>query len=106
MIQLALLEPRLAILDETDSGLDIDALKTVCETLSTLRKPEQSIVMITHYERMLRYLKPDHIHIMMNGRIVKSGGFELAQILEEKGYDAFREKSSDGIQTSSLKVLQ
>jgi Fe-S cluster assembly ATP-binding protein len=92
MIQWALLQPQLAILDETDSGLDIDALKTVCETVAAFKKPEQSILMITHYERMLRYLKPDHIHIMMEGRILKSGGPELAQILEEKGYESLREE--------------
>lgn len=98
ILQLALLEPELAILDETDSGLDIDALKMVCETVRKIKKPEQSIVMITHYERMLSLLKPDEVHILVSGKIVKSGGPELAAVLEKDGYDAFREKSS-------LKVL-
>ncbi len=98
ILQLALLEPELAILDETDSGLDIDALKMVCETVRAIKKPHQTIVMITHYERMLSLLKPDEVHVLMNGKIVKSGGPELAGILENQGYEAFREKSS-------LKVL-
>lgn len=98
ILQLALLESKLAILDETDSGLDIDALKTVCETVRKIKKPEQSIVMITHYERMLSLLKPDEVHIFMNGKIVKSGGAELASVLEKEGYEAFRDKSA-------LKVL-
>lgn len=98
ILQLALLEPEVAILDETDSGLDIDALKTVCETVHAIKKPKQTIVMITHYERMLSLLKPDEVHVLINGKIVKSGGAELAGVLEEQGYDAFREKSS-------LKVL-
>ena len=98
ILQLALLEPELAILDETDSGLDIDALKMVCETVRTIKKPHQTIVMITHYERMLSLLKPDEVHVLIHGKIVKSGGPELAGILENQGYEAFREKTS-------LKVL-
>lgn len=98
ILQLALLDPELAILDETDSGLDIDALKTVCETVRAIKKPNQTIVMITHYERMLSLLKPDEVHVLIHGKIVKSGGPELARVLEEQGYEAFREKSS-------LKVL-
>jgi len=93
ILQLALLEPELAILDETDSGLDIDALKTVCETVHAIKKTGQTIVMITHYERMLSLLKPDEVHVLINGKIVKSGGPELAKVLEEQGYEAFREKT-------------
>lgn len=94
ILQLALLEPELAILDETDSGLDIDALKMVCETVRAIKKTHQTIVMITHYERMLALLKPDEVHVLIHGKIVKSGGPELAGVLENQGYEAFREKSS------------
>lgn len=102
ILQMALLEPKLAILDETDSGLDIDALKTICEAIQTVKKPEQSILMITHYERMLTYLKPDFIHIMMDGKIVMSGERELAQELEKHGYDYVRQKLAE---KNPLKVL-
>jgi Fe-S cluster assembly ATP-binding protein len=87
IFQMTLLEPKLAILDETDSGLDIDALKVVAEGVNRLRDPDRSIIMITHYQRLLDYIKPDHVHVLSRGRIIKSGGPELALELEEKGYD-------------------
>ncbi len=103
ILQMALLQPQLAILDETDSGLDIDALRTICEAIQSIKKPEQSILMITHYERMLSYLKPDFIHIMMEGKIVMSGDKELAKELEKHGYDYVRQKLAEG---NPLKVLK
>ncbi len=87
IFQMAVLEPKLAILDETDSGLDIDALKIVAEGVNSLRSPERSIILVTHYQRLLDYIKPDHVHVLSNGKIIKSGGPELALELEEKGYD-------------------
>jgi Fe-S cluster assembly ATP-binding protein len=87
ILQLAVLEPRLSILDETDSGLDIDALKTVAEAVNKLRGPDRSFVVVTHYQRLLNYIVPDHVHVLADGRIVKSGGKELALALEAKGYD-------------------
>ncbi|MBL1142972.1 MAG: Fe-S cluster assembly ATPase SufC [Proteobacteria bacterium] len=87
IFQMAVLEPKLAILDETDSGLDIDALKIVSEGVNSLRSPERSIILVTHYQRLLDYIKPDHVHVLSNGKIIKSGGPELALELEEKGYD-------------------
>jgi len=84
--QMAVLEPRLAILDETDSGLDIDALKTVAGGVNALRSPERAIVLVTHYQRLLSYIVPDFVHVLHNGRIVRSGGKELALELEQKGY--------------------
>ena len=86
---MALLEPRMAVLDETDSGLDIDALKVVSEGVSKLAGPDMGVLLITHYQRMLNYIKPDFVHIMVDGRIVESGGPELAHELEAEGYDAF-----------------
>jgi len=86
IFQMAMLQPRLALLDEIDSGLDIDALKTVADGVNQLRNPDRAILMITHYQRLLEYIKPDVVHVLVNGRIVKSGGFELAQTLEAKGY--------------------
>jgi Fe-S cluster assembly ATP-binding protein len=86
IFQMAVLEPRLAVLDETDSGLDIDALKIVANGVNALRSPERGIVVVTHYQRLLNYIVPDFVHILMDGRIVKSGGKELALELEEKGY--------------------
>ena len=86
VLQMALLEPRLAVLDETDSGLDIDALKIVAEGVNRLRSPERSMIVITHYQRLLDYIVPDHVHVLSHGRIVRSGGRELALELEEKGY--------------------
>jgi Fe-S cluster assembly ATP-binding protein len=84
--QMAVLEPRLAILDETDSGLDIDALKIVAGGVNALRSPERAIVLVTHYQRLLGYIVPDYVHVLHNGRIVKSGGKDLALELEQKGY--------------------
>jgi Fe-S cluster assembly ATP-binding protein len=92
VLQLAVLEPLIAILDETDSGLDIDSLKAVAEGLDKLRGPELGMLIITHYQRILNYITPDHVHVMMAGRIVKSGGPELARELEEKGYEGIRQE--------------
>ena len=86
IFQMALLEPKLAILDETDSGLDIDALKIVANGVNAMRGPERAIVVVTHYQRLLDYIVPDYVHVLSNGRIVKSGGKELALELERKGY--------------------
>ena len=86
VLQMAVLEPRLAILDETDSGLDIDALRIVSEGVNALRSPERAMIVITHYQRLLDYIVPDFVHVLAGGRIVKSGGKELAHELEEKGY--------------------
>jgi Fe-S cluster assembly ATP-binding protein len=86
IFQMALLEPKLAILDETDSGLDIDALKTVSDGVNALRGPERAIIVVTHYQRLLDYIVPDYVHVLSAGRIVKSGGKELALELEQKGY--------------------
>ncbi|GBD32017.1 Vegetative protein 296 [bacterium HR33] len=87
ILQMAVLEPKLAILDETDSGLDIDALKTVAEAVNKLRSPTTAKVVVTHYQRILNYIVPDVVHVLVDGRIVRSGGKELALELEEKGYD-------------------
>jgi Fe-S cluster assembly ATP-binding protein len=87
ILQMALLEPEIALMDETDSGLDIDALKIVSESVNALTGPNLGVLLITHYQRMLSYIKPHFVHVMFNGRIVKSGGPELALELEEKGYD-------------------
>ena len=86
ILQMAMLEPKLCILDETDSGLDIDALKIVADGVNSLRSPERSFIMVTHYQRLLDYIKPDFVHVLANGQIIKSGGAELALELEEKGY--------------------
>ncbi len=87
IFQMAMLEPKLSILDETDSGLDIDALRVVAEGVNKLKSPEKSTIVITHYQRLLDYIKPDIVHVLYNGKIVKTGGPELALELEEKGYD-------------------
>ncbi|OJU23097.1 MAG: Fe-S cluster assembly ATPase SufC [Sphingobacteriales bacterium 41-5] len=87
IFQLAMLEPKLAILDETDSGLDIDAIRIVADGVNQLKGPENAVLVITHYQRLLDYIVPDFVHVLYNGRIVKSGGKELALELEEKGYD-------------------
>jgi Fe-S cluster assembly ATP-binding protein len=87
ILQMALLEPRLAILDETDSGLDIDALKTVAAGINRLRRPDNAIVLVTHYQRLLAHVEPDRVHVLVRGRIVKSGGRALALELEARGYD-------------------
>ena len=94
ILQLAVLDPKLAILDETDSGLDIDALKTVAHTVDKLRRPDNATVLVTHYYRILTHIQPDFVHVLSNGRIVKSGGKELALELEEKGYDWLREAAA------------
>jgi Fe-S cluster assembly ATP-binding protein len=94
ILQLATLEPSIAVLDETDSGLDIDALRIVASGVNTLAGPELGVLIITHYQRILNYIKPDVVHIMLDGRIVESGGPELAEHLEEHGYDWLREKSN------------
>lgn len=92
IFQMAMLEPKLAILDETDSGLDIDALRVVANGVNALRSPERSTIVITHYQRLLDYIKPDYVHVLHNGRIVKSGGAELALELEAKGYDWLKDE--------------
>jgi len=86
VLQMTLLEPKLAILDETDSGLDIDALRVVAEGVNRLRSPERSLIVITHYQRLLEYIVPDQVHVLTRGRIVRSGGRELALQLEAQGY--------------------
>jgi Fe-S cluster assembly ATP-binding protein len=91
IFQMAVLEPKLAILDETDSGLDIDALKVVAGGVNKLRRPDNSALVITHYQRLLNYIVPDIVHVLMHGRIVKTGGKELAMELEERGYDWLEE---------------
>jgi Fe-S cluster assembly ATP-binding protein len=92
IFQMAMLEPKLAILDETDSGLDIDALRIVANGVNQLRNKDRAILIITHYQRLLDYLQPDFIHVLYNGRMVKSGGKELARELEEKGYDFIKDE--------------
>jgi Fe-S cluster assembly ATP-binding protein len=89
ILQMAILEPSLAILDETDSGLDIDALKTVAEGVNALRSPERGMLVITHYQRLLNYIVPDKVHVLAKGRIVRSGGKELAEELEQSGYASY-----------------
>jgi len=86
IFQMALLEPKLAILDETDSGLDIDALRIVADGVNTLRSPERSVILVTHYQRLLDYIQPDYVHVLSGGRIIRSGGKDLALELEERGY--------------------
>src|SRR5436190_1669777 len=90
VLQLAVLEPEIAVLDETDSGLDIDSLRAVATGVDKLIGPDLGVLLITHYQRILNYIAPDHVHVMMGGRIVKSGGPELAHELEEKGYEGVR----------------
>ncbi|MDE3102733.1 MAG: Fe-S cluster assembly ATPase SufC [Chloroflexota bacterium] len=92
MLQMHMFQPRFALLDETDSGLDIDALQTVAMGIEALRSPEVGILLITHYERILRYVHPDYVHVLIDGRIVRTGGRELAAELENKGYDFVREE--------------
>ena len=87
ILQMAVLEPKLALLDETDSGLDIDALRIVSDGVNLLRSPENAVILVTHYQRILNYITPNHVHVLYDGRIVQSGGPELAHELEEKGYD-------------------
>jgi Fe-S cluster assembly ATP-binding protein len=92
ILQMLMLDPKLAIMDETDSGLDIDALQVVARGVNELRGPEFSAIIITHYQRILRYMEPDHVHVMLDGRIVTSGGKELALELEDKGYEWVRQE--------------
>jgi Fe-S cluster assembly ATP-binding protein len=94
VLQMAMLNPKLAILDETDSGLDIDALKTVAQGINRFQNENTGILMVTHYQRLLTYVKPDYVHVMMAGKLVKSGGPELAHELEEKGYDWIEQELS------------
>ena len=96
ILQMAILEPRLALLDETDSGLDIDALRIVSDGVNSLRNSENAIVLVTHYQRLLNYITPDQVHVLLDGRIVRSGGPELALELEEKGYDWIKEAVEAG----------
>ncbi|MBN1441891.1 MAG: Fe-S cluster assembly ATPase SufC [Planctomycetes bacterium] len=93
IFQMAVLEPRLAVLDETDSGLDIDALKIVAEGVNSLRSPDRAFVVVTHYQRLLNYIIPDRVHVLFRGRIIRSGGRELAHELEEKGYAWIEEEA-------------
>ena len=90
ILQLAVLQPSMAILDETDSGLDIDSLKVVADGVNSLLNPKMGVLVITHYQRLLNYIKPDHVHIMIEGKIVKSGGKELAEELEQRGYEEYK----------------
>src|SRR4029450_9611144 len=99
IFQMALLEPRLAILDETDSGLDIDALKLVAAGVNAMRSPQRAIIVVTHYQRLLDYIVPDYVHVLTGGRIVKSGGKELALELEAKGYAWLLEGAAGGART-------
>ena len=89
ILQMSILNPKLSILDETDSGLDIDALRTIADGVNSLREKNNSFLIITHYQRLLEYIKPDYVHVLMNGKIIKSGGPELAIELEKKGYENF-----------------
>ena len=100
ILQMALLEPTLAVLDETDSGLDIDALRTVASGVNGLRSPERAILLVTHYQRVLNYISPDRVHVLVDGRIATSGGSELALELEERGYDWVREPAEAQAQVS------
>jgi Fe-S cluster assembly ATP-binding protein len=95
VFQMAMLEPKLAILDETDSGLDIDAIRIVSNGVNKLRKKENAVLVVTHYQRLLDYIIPDFVHVLYNGRIVKSGGKELAKELEERGYDFIKHETSE-----------
>jgi Fe-S cluster assembly ATP-binding protein len=94
ILQMAVLEPKLGVLDETDSGLDIDALKIVARGVNAMRSPERAFVVVTHYQRLLNYIVPDYVHVLMNGRIVRSGGPELALELEESGYSELEKETT------------
>ena len=102
ILQLAMLEPKYAVLDETDSGLDIDALKVVANGVNSLRGPNIGILVITHYQRLLDYIIPDHVHVMVQGRIVRSGGKELALELEEKGYESYETAMNGSVAQPAL----
>lgn len=97
IFQMAVLDPKLTILDETDSGLDIDALRIVAKGVNTLRNADHAIIVITHYQRLLNYLQPDFVHVLVDGKVVKSGGKELALELEEKGYDFIKEEMKETV---------
>jgi Fe-S cluster assembly ATP-binding protein len=97
VFQMAVCDPTLCLMDETDSGLDIDALKVVANGANTLRGPKRAILVVTHYQRLLNYIKPDYVHVMIDGRIVKSGGPELALHLEEEGYDQFEKEAAASV---------
>jgi len=99
ILQMLMLDPKLAIMDETDSGLDIDALQVVAKGVNEMKGPEFSAVIITHYQRILRYIEPDRVHVMLDGRLVTSGGKELADDLEEKGYEWVRQEFGAGAQS-------
>ena len=101
ILQMALLEPKLAILDEPDSGLDVDALRLVAQGINQLRRPENAVLLVTHYQRILNNVIPDAVHVMVNGRIVKSGGKELALEIEAEGYDKFEESQTKVLQPRS-----
>ena len=108
ILQLAMLEPKIAILDETDSGLDIDAVRIVGESINQLIGPDLGVLIITHYPRLLDYIRPQFVHILLDGRIVESGGWELAELLEEKGYDPIREKygiAEEAVETEANESL-
>jgi len=102
IFQMAMLEPKLAILDEIDSGLDIDALRIVAGGINSLRSPERSVILITHYQRLLEYVQPDYIHVLSEGRIVRSGGKELAHELEDKGYSWLEAEPPAAVQSASV----
>ena len=97
ILQMSILEPKLAILDETDSGLDIDALKIVARGVNEFRGPGKAVVLVTHYQRILNYIKPDYVHVLIDGRIVRSGGSDLAQELEAQGYEWLREPAETAV---------
>jgi Fe-S cluster assembly ATP-binding protein len=94
ILQMAILQPKIAIMDETDSGLDIDAVRKVAEVLSKMAGPEMGVLLITHYQRILEYIKPQFVHVMVSGRIFRSGGPELARLLEEKGYSWIEQEAA------------
>jgi Fe-S cluster assembly ATP-binding protein len=104
ILQMALLEPEIALMDETDSGLDIDALRIVSESVNALTGPDLGVLLITHYQRMLNYIQPDFVHVMFNGRVIKSGGKELALELEEKGYEWLRPADDENTESSATEV--
>ena len=100
IVQLGLLQPRVAVMDETDSGLDIDALRIVSEGINTFHSDDNAILLITHYQRLLRYVQPDHVHVLMDGRIVESGDAKLAERLESDGYEPFIARVAEGVAAS------
>jgi Fe-S cluster assembly ATP-binding protein len=103
ILQMAVLKPKLALLDETDSGLDIDALQIVAKGVKTLHEedPEMTVLLITHYQRLLNYIEPDHVHVMVDGKIVRSGGPELAHQLEDEGYEEYRKETAAAGRTAN-----